>query len=477
MCIINPDPEVGYYSKNLILPKKYINSQSIKAGLEFPVIGNEGLEYLQLWEETKYHLIIPRDFISKATVITFPFPILSMLPSSLLIVPFISRIILDLQKPSDYRQRDAAKSMINSKGGILNLRCGGGKTVIALYLMYIRKVPALVIVNNTTLINQWRERIDQFLDVPGGIGIIQGPVNKWDWEGRGICIAMVHTLSRRHKELPTGIDEYFGLEIYDECHHFSAKHFLPTASLFYGERHGLTATTKREDGLEAMYLYHLGPIYHRDLMQDLKPEIYFQQCPIQINLTNSSIKRAVTDKSGRPSIPKLRNYISCLPECLNFIAEKLKNPINKNRKILVLSHSVNQLQMLNKMFSNSGLCIGKKSPEDRLNALKTKQITFGTLQLVKEALDEDSLDTLFFLTPFGSQDIEEGGFNTLQQGMGRAQRFREGKKTPIVVFIDYMFIPKLHRMITTLKRQLINWPIDQGGPLSYTTIQPYKERL
>ena len=818
MIFIRLDPNKGYLGRQLWLPKAHINTRAVKAGLEFPVMDSEGLKYIQLWEDVGDHLVVPRSFIPYGELGSLQFPVVSITPDPPPRVEFESRIVLDAQKPHLQTQKLAAAAMCSSHGGLLNLSCGKGKTVLALHLIEQRKVPALVIVNNTTLINQWRDRIQEFLDVPGGIGLIQGPPNKWDWQGRGIVLAMIHSLGLRHAQLPMGIDRYFGLVIYDECfvagtpvdgipieqrkvgdlvwsfdedtgsitkqpvehvfvsrprnlmsvivggeeivcthnhpfwtqrrwvaaihltcedvvlcfmkeqrreedlpmwetnsgkgdrgllpdvlrgektkqvhkvphvlrqlwgagarawaegsramaafwkgvllrrlygcveieeklrggarhqhteskdqlstyeeeepdercsdareaednsprhgvapsstgrewtrdsrptaatgqlsrlahgsydlhqgsearrgthalqnrysergtedrhrggrpitpvlseartgrserrlpawtrvdrtkvhqqtsdgtfggrcpnglvynlqikgsptylvgrgpvvhncHHVSAPLFLPTAPLFYGERHGLTATTNREDGLEAMYQYHIGQAYFRDLSQDLKPRVYFQACAFRPNLNDPLVQEAINDKNGKLCIPRLRNYLGTHPECNEFIASKLRKPLESGRKVLALSHSVEQLQMLNAMFADSGLCTGNEKPEDRITTIQTKRLSFGTLQLVKEALDEASLDTLFFLTPFGSSAIEEGGFNTLQQGIGRIQRHREGKKTPVVVILDYIYVPKMHKMCTTLKKQLRGWPVDQGGPLDYTVLRPYME--
>jgi superfamily II DNA or RNA helicase len=336
-----------------------------------------------------------------------------------------------------------------------------------------RKVPALVVVNNTTLINQWQERIAEYLEVPGGVGVIQGPPGTWNWEGRGIVVAMIHTLALRVDELPDGIDRYFGGVYYDEVHHLSAPLFSHTAPLFFGERHGLTATTSREDGLEAVYQYHIGETYHRDLSQDMIPRIYFQQCPIQVNYRHPDVQEHVCDKNGKLSIPKLRAYLGNSAECNQFIASKIQPALAAGRKILALSHSVAQLRNLQRLFPGSGLCTGDEDPAARIATLRNCRVSFGTLQLVKEALDEASLDTLFFLTPFGSSSVEDGGFNTLQQGMGRIQRFCANKRTPVVIILDHIFLPKFHKMCTVLKKRLRDWPADQGGPLEYTVLSPH----
>jgi superfamily II DNA or RNA helicase len=471
LSFIRRDPDKGYYGRTLWLPKAHINTRSVKRGLEFPVSTDEGIEYLQLWSENETHLIVPREFLPRTTYDRLSFEIISVSPETFRHVPFRSKVILDKQKPELTLQRDSFRDMIRAHSGILNLACGKGKTVIALHHIAERRQPALVVVNNTTLIDQWQERIEEYLEVPGGIGLVQGPPLTWDWEGRGIVLAMLHSLALRHSQIPAGFDRYFGAVYYDETHHLSAPVFSRTAPLFYGQRHGLTATTDREDGLEPIYQYHIGQVYHRNLVQDLTPRIYFQHCPVKVNLQDPDVRKEVFDKKGMLNIPKLRTYLGTLPECNEFIAEKLRQPLAAGRKILALSHSVDQLRVLNEMFEDSGLCTGRERPEDRIETLRTKQLTFGTLQLVAEALDEDTLDTLFFLTPFGSAAVERGGANTLQQGMGRIQRHKEGKKTPVVIIIDHIFVPKFHRMCTRLKKQIKNWPEDQGGPLDYTIIK------
>jgi superfamily II DNA or RNA helicase len=367
--------------------------------------------------------------------------------------------------------------MVNANNGLLNLACGKGKTVIALHHIAERGVPALVIVNNTTLINQWRDRINQFLDVEGGIGVVQGNPKTWDWEGRGIVLAMLHTLSLRYEELPVGFDRYFGGIYYDEVHHLSAPLFVKAAPMFYGERYGLTATAEREDGLEGVYQYHVGPVFYRDLMPELKARIYFQSVPIHVREHDPAVRAEICDTKGQVNIPKYRGYLGRLVENNEFIRDKIREPLKSGRKVLVLSHSKDQLKLLHQMFPDSGLCTGDEEPESRMSVLREKQVTFGTLQLVKEALDEQTLDTIFFLTPFGSSNIEGGGRNTLQQGMGRILREWKGKKTPVVIIMDHLYIPKFHKMCRHLKVLLNEWPKDQGGPYEYQLLKPYAKGL
>ena len=65
---------------------------------------------------------------------------------------------------------------MKSRGGIISLPCGYGKTIIALYLISKLKKKTLIIVHKSFLVNQWIERIQQFLP-EARIGIIQGKKN------------------------------------------------------------------------------------------------------------------------------------------------------------------------------------------------------------------------------------------------------------------------------------------------------------
>lgn len=467
---VRRDPNKGYFGQQLWLPKKLVNVRSIKAGLEFPILGENGLEYLQLWEDSPDHIIVPREFIPRDQYGLLEFPIVLAGPHRFPPCRFTSKVVLDAKEPTKDTQKRAFEALLGTHSGILNLACGKGKSVIALHFIAQRGVPALIIVNNTSLINQWRKYIEQFLDFEGGVGLVQGPPQDWDWH-RPIVLAMLHSLALYSEALPVGFANHFGIVIWDEIHHLSAPVFSKTAPLFPGMRLGLTATEKREDGLEAVYIYNVGGVFHRDLMQDIRPRIYFQNCPVQINWKSAAVKDAIYDKGGKLSIPKLRTYLGTLEENNEFIRFCVQKAVDAKRKILVLSHSVDQLKALHELFPGSGLCIGEEKPAERLVILREKNPIFGTTQLVREGLDEDTLDALYFVTPFGSGQVSDGGHNTLQQGMGRTQRKREGKRTPVVVVFDHLYISPFHRMCTRLKQQLRRWPDEEGGPYEYTILK------
>ena len=102
-------------------------------------------------------------------------------------------------------------------GGLLEIPCGRGKTVIALSIISQLKTKTLVVVHKGFLLDQWIERIAQFLP-SAKIGKIQGQII--DIEDKDIVIGMLQSLSM--KDYPQDMFSSFGLTIVDECHHISS---------------------------------------------------------------------------------------------------------------------------------------------------------------------------------------------------------------------------------------------------------------
>jgi superfamily II DNA or RNA helicase len=103
-----------------------------------------------------------------------------------------------------------------SGGGLLDVYTGAGKTVMALNIISKMKKKTLIIVHKEFLVNQWIERIEQFL--PGArIGKIQGQIV--DVDDKDIVLGMLQSLSM--KEYPASLfGDNFGLTILDECFTF-----------------------------------------------------------------------------------------------------------------------------------------------------------------------------------------------------------------------------------------------------------------
>ena len=86
------------------------------------------------------------------------------------------------------------KQIMDTGGGIISLKCGGGKTILALYILAQIKKKTIIVVHKEFLMTQWYDRIVEFIP-DAKIGKIQQ--NTIDVDGKDIVLAMVHSLSMK----------------------------------------------------------------------------------------------------------------------------------------------------------------------------------------------------------------------------------------------------------------------------------------
>jgi hypothetical protein len=157
-------------------------------------------------------------------------------------------------------QNKAFKAILPHRYGILAATTAFGKTVIAAKMIAERKTNTLILVHRQQLLEQWRERLSVFLDIPlKNIGMIGGGRSKLTGN---IDIGMLQSISKQGV-VDESITRY-GQIIVDECHHLSAFSFeqvLKKAKAHYVL--GLTATPIRKDGHHPIILMQCGQIRHR----------------------------------------------------------------------------------------------------------------------------------------------------------------------------------------------------------------------
>ncbi len=461
MSLVVREPGKAYVSNMLWLPKMHVAHHAIKQSLEYwDVVKGQAIRR-QLWSETRDHIICPREFLRPEQYPQFPFPFVDITPRV-----FPKTNIWVKNDPRDVDQQRAWEATKASRGGILNLSCGKGKTYLALKKAEQLGCPTLVVVHNSYLMKQWiNEAIPQHVELPFGqeVGVIQA--DKFDWR-RPIAVAMIHTLALRAEEgkIPEGFREWFGSVVYDEVHHLSAPLFVTTASLVQGQRFGLTATDLRADGTDFIYKFHIGDIFYSDLTQALVPRIYFQQTPVKIDMKTSEIR----DVRGEVNVSKLRTFLGDNEQSNKFRAHCIREALNEGRKILCTSHSKNQLRKLHELFPDSGLIISETDPEERTVIVRKSRVTFAIASLGFEGLDDPDLDTVFALLPFGHP-------GDIQQLMGRTQRDKKDKNHPVFVIFDDVRIGPFHALCNKMRTAFKHWDQHTKGqmkPLEYTILQP-----
>lgn len=322
----------------------------------------------------------------------------------------------------------AGKLTNGDLGGILRAPPGWGKTVWACALMAKLQVPTLVVVHKEFLLTQWRDRIQQFLP-SAKIGICQQ--NDCEYGHRHVVIGMVQSLSQ--KGYPSLFYQWPGLVLTDEVHRIGAETWSQVPPQFRSRwRVGLSATPRRKDGCEDVFLHHIGPLLFTAREQRLLPKIK------RVWTSFKLVRTEHFDPEMASRAILLR--ILCKDADRNHqVVEQLVKAAQVGRKILILSERLAHLDLLRELFDrmwtktteglplpSHGLYVGGMD-EDSLRASSECQLIFATSQMVSEGLDIPALDTLALTTPLA--DIE--------QAVGRILRPWPGKKEPIVVdFID-----------------------------------------
>lgn len=314
------------------------------------------------------------------------------------------------------------KHIETSGGGLLDVEPGKGKTVMALNIISRIKKKTLVIVHKTFLMNQWKERIQQFLP-DANVGFIQGKTI--DVEGKDIVIGMLQTLST--KDFSDDIVNQFGLTVYDECHHLSAEVFSQVMiRLNTNYILGLSGTMTRKDGLTKVFKWFIGPVVHKEKSESqeevLIKALYFE------DPDNYEYNKVETDFKGNPQYSKMISKI-CSNESrtsmiLNVIHHELKD--NYEQQIMILAHNKSLIAELfhkAQVFEKSvGLYIGGMK-EEQLKESETKKIIIATYAMASEGLDIKTLTTLCMATP--KTDV--------CQSVGRILRSKH--KRPLVIDI------------------------------------------
>ena len=322
---------------------------------------------------------------------------------------------------------------VNGYGGIIQAKCGSGKTVTALGVASLLKVPTLILVHKSDLMNQWLGLTDDKAPDGKGYGIrkfLGLSDDKIGWvrqdtqvfEDRPITVALFQTIRARREELEAkGFFDRFSLVIIDECHHIPAVTFEEVIRLFSAKiRLGLTATPRRKDGLEKVFYWHIGEIITRIKSTMLTGDF------VQKRYSDSSLKYKCGDNFG-----KAVTLISQDPIRNKLLLDAVLEAHAKDRRILILTdrteqvdYFVDNLRMIllrrGALASVSPYVGGMK--DEHLRDAKKSQIIVGTYGMLEEGTDVPDRDTLFLATPRG--DIE--------QTVGRIQRVHEDKKRLVV---------------------------------------------
>ncbi|WP_442950223.1 DEAD/DEAH box helicase family protein [Paenibacillus sp. FSL P4-0081] len=382
-------------------------------------------------EDLENYVVLPRD----ACRICYPFSSDQRSPGTSIEAEFTGTLTT--------LQDTAARAILNRDIGVLSAATAFGKTVVAASIIASRKTNTLILVHRRELMEQWRERLQTFLEVPKqAIGTIGGGKNK----RTGIIdIAVIQSLNYKGNVKPF-VSEY-GQVIVDECHHVSAYSFEQVLREVKAKYvFGLTATPKRQDGQEAIVRFQLGPVLLKVDAKSLSSSRGFSLRVVP-RYTHFQIK------SGEQvaGIQDIYQQLVDNEERNTLIFDDLLTCLDEGRSPLLLvertAHAEYFAERLHAFAKNIIVLRGGMGKKQR-EALRAQiasipddqeRVVIATGKLIGEGFDDARLDTLFLVHPISWT-------GTLQQYAGRLHRSHANKEeVKIYDYIDLQ-VPMLMAM-------------------------------
>ena len=350
-------------------------------------------------------------------------------------------------------QNAAVDAMLEHEEGVLVAPPGAGKTVMACAAIVRRRTPTLILVHRKQLLDQWSDRLQNFLGLSKNEIHVLG---KARYPDAPVALGMFPTLAR--SEFPEALLAKYGHVIIDECHHVPAASF-EAAMKRCTARYilGLTATPNRKDGLQKILFLQCGPIRHRidlDHSEEQSRTVFVREFSL----------RLPAEKDRLP-IHQIWEHLIQSGERNRAIASDVSSALKEQRFCALLSDRKEHLNALESL-------LREKWPEESVYRIdgSTNQklrtailgnlraraaeerpfVLLATASLLGEGFDMPELDTLFLTMPISFK-------GRLIQYAGRLHRFSEKKKSVRIydyVEPDHPLTAQMYRKRTTAYREM-----------------------
>ncbi len=413
-----PDIDNFVYDSLKIDNPKYLENQRMKRYFANKTTPKYLKFYKEIGQDDDVELYVPRGFLSNLIEYCNDNNIEYQIDNK---THFYDDIDFEFDGELRPYQKIATDIMLSHNEGVLCSPTGSGKTFMAIYMIYRRRQPVLVIVHTRELLYQWRDSIKKFLKLTEQqIGCVGDGNLIYD---KDICIALAQTL-RKYPEI---VNE-FGYVIVDEVHRISSQMFIDSIEKFSGRYiTGLSATPYRNDGLDCAINFYAGKIRHKVPQQELIKEGHITGIKSIIRKTNfiSQLNNPANEYS------KLLKELSENEERNELIIEDVITEVKNGEICLVLTDRKNHCHELKKILLSKRKIsceiltgdvdtIPRKRIVERVNNGKIK-VLIATGQLIGEGFDCKMLSCLFLVLPISYK-------GRLIQYLGRGMRPRKGKK-------------------------------------------------
>lgn len=350
-------------------------------------------------------------------------------------------------------QQDAAHAMLQHDMGVLSATTAFGKTVIGAKLISERKVNTLVLVHTRQLLEQWKERLEQFLTINEIPPAVHDATKK---RGRKKCWTAIGQLGGGKNNLSGIIDiavmqsltkgddvkEFvrdYGMVIVDECHHvpaFSFEQILKSATGKYV--YGLTATPIRQDGHHPIIFMQCGPVRYK---VDARKQAERRPFEHYVIPRFTPFRKPISKDEKDWTIGEIYSVISTSQIRNQIIIDDVLKSVAEGRNPIVLTERTEHVKLISETLSQSLPNVialtGRMSAKERRTAFErlsaipqeSNVVIVSTGRFVGEGFDEPRLDTLFLAMPVAWK-------GTVQQYAGRLHRLYQNKSE--VQIYDYV---------------------------------------
>src|SRR5208282_4279586 len=343
-------------------------------------------------------------------------------------------------------QRAPAEAMLMHDTGVLAATTAFGKTVLAAWLIAQRNVNTLVLVHRRQLMEQWIERLSEFLGVaPKTIGRLGSGRKKLTGM---LDVALVQSLV--HTETVDDRIGDYGHLVVDECHHLSARSFELVARRAKARFvTGSSATLARKDGHHPIIFMQCGPVRYR---VDAKKQAAARPFTHRVFVRPTGFRAA-----SEPEDDSRLEFHTLCEELRNddarneMICADVLGAVKEGRSPLLLTERIEHLVRLAQRLSDEIPHVitlqgrmGRKKLRGALDSLghipdNVGRVILATGRYIGEGFDDARLDTLFLTLPVSWR-------GTISQYVGRLHRLHGGKREVRVYDYADLNVPMLARM-------------------------------
>jgi superfamily II DNA or RNA helicase len=241
---------------------------------------------------------------------------------------------------------------------------------------------------------------------------------------------MIQTLVQR--PLPGNVFASYRFAIFDECHHLGAENFSQ-ALLKIQTKHmlGLSATPEREDKLEKIFMWSIGPAIYQEKTRETDETVTVRTIYYRSNDTSYSDEPV--DWRGEVVMARLLGQVVEHPERTHMVADVIREIVaaEPGRCILVLSERKNMLETIEQLLAGDpnitiGYYVGGMKAADRDRTATGANVILATYSMSSEGMSIARLNAVILASPR----------KKVEQSVGRILRERVADRKISRIIVD-----------------------------------------